>query len=317
MEENRLGVIDSLSAGLNLITQRPWVVAIPVLLDLWYWRGPRLSVAPLFKQIEQLLVQSMPATAPQGPVDFKMVQDLLDTLGQRSNLFSLLSATVLGVPSLMVGDGSGNAGIIEMRSWLAMAGVGALLMLTGLAIGCLYLMLILQGVDEEPVEAGGLLRQAGALWLRVIALLLLIVFFAIALAVPFSLLLSLLTFISSAAVSFLAGIFYMAIIWLGLYLYFVVYAIMVNRVGPIRAIWNSANVVARNFWSASALVILIIVLTQGLALVWQRLGQMNPIGFIIGIAGNAFIGSGLVAASLLFYRDRYQRWQEQGVEIGD
>lgn len=310
MKENRLGVIDSLSAGLNLITDRPWVVAIPILLDLWYWRGPRLSVAPLFKQIDQFLVQSMPATVPQGPVDFKVVQELLDTLGQRSNLFSLLSATVLGVPSLMAGGGSGNAGIIEIGSWLAMAGVGALLMLTGLAIGCLYLTFILQGVDGEHVEGDALLYQAGALWVRVIALLLLILFFAIALAVPFSLLLSLLTFVSSAAVSFLAGIFYMAVVWLGLYLYFVVYAIMVNRVGPIRAIWNSANVVARNFWSALALVMLIIVLTQGLALVWQRLGQVNPIGAIIGIAGNAFIGSGLVAASLLFYRDRYQRWQK-------
>ncbi|MFQ5595407.1 MAG: hypothetical protein ACE5HA_14765, partial [Anaerolineae bacterium] len=317
VEENRLGVIDSLSAGLNLIAERPWVVAIPVLLDLWYWRGPRLSVAPLFKQIEQFLAQSMPATMPQGPVDFKVVQEMLATLGQRSNLFSLLSATVLGVPSLMAGGDSGNAGIIEIRSWLVLAGAGALLMLAGLAIGCLYLTLILQGVEEERIESVALLNRAGTLWVRVVALLLLILFFAIALAVPFSFLLSLLTFVSSAAVSFLAGVFYMAIIWLGLYLYFVVYAIMVNRVGPIRAIWNSANVVARNFWSALVLVILIIVLTQGLALVWQRLGQANPIGMIIGIAGNAFIGSGLVAASLLFYRDRYQRWQEQRLEIGD
>ena len=220
VEENRLGVIDSLSAGLNLITERPWVVAIPVLLDIWYWRGPRLSVAPLFTQIEQFLVQSMPATMPQGPIDFKTVQEMLATLGQQSNLFSLLSATVLGVPSLMAGGTSDAAGKIELHGWLAMAGVGVLLMLAGLAIGCLYLTLILQGVDEERVENDILLSRAGILWVRVVGLLLLILFFAIALAVPFSLLLSLLTFVSSATVSFLAGIFYMSIIWLGLYLYF-------------------------------------------------------------------------------------------------
>ncbi len=314
VEENRLGVIDSLSAGLNLITERPWVVAIPVLLDLWYWQGPRLSIAPIFEQIGQFLARSAPATMPPGLVDMSVMQNMLDTLGQQSNLFSLLSASFLGVPSLMAGGGSDSSRIIEIHGWLAMVGLGGLLMLAGLAIGCMYLTLIAQGLGEQPVETGGLLHQAGAMWVRVVALMLLILFFAIALAVPFSLLLSLLTLVNIQAASFLAGIFYMAVIWLGLYLYFVIYAILINQVGPIRAIWNSANVVARNFWSALGLVILILVLTRGLALIWQRLGMVHPIGMIIGIAGNAFIGSGLAAASLLFYKDRYQRWQQQNVD---
>lgn len=314
MEQNRLGVIDSLSAGLNLVAQRVWVIAIPVLLDLWYWRGPQLSIAPLFRQIEEALARSVPAAMPDAPININMLNELLDTLGQQFNLFSLLSASLpslLGIPSLMAVGSSDHASIIEVHSWLALIGLAATLMLAGLAIGCLYLTLIGQGLVQQSADGWALFRQAGAMWLRVLGFVLLIIFFALSLAVPFSLLVGLLSFVSSAAASFLVGVFYMSIIWLGLYLYFVVYAIMINRVGPFRAIWNSANVVARNFWSALGLVILIVVLSRGLSLVWQRLGAVHPIGTLIGIAGHAFIGSGLVAASLVFYRDRYQRWQER------
>ncbi|MFQ5856235.1 MAG: hypothetical protein ACE5LU_11390 [Anaerolineae bacterium] len=314
MEQDRLGIIDSLSAGLNLVAQRLWVIAIPVLLDLWYWRGPQLSIAPLLRQIEQALARSAPAAMPDAPVNINAVNELLDALGQHFNLYSLLSASLpslLGVPSLMANASSDNASITEVHSWLAMIGLAAVLVLAGLAIGCLYLTLIAQGLSQQSVEPRALLRQASAMWLRVVALVLLVLFFAISLAVPFSFLISLLTFVSRGAASFLMGIFYMSIVWLGLYLYFVVYAIITDRVGPLRAIWNSANVVARNFWSALGLVLLVVVLSRGLSLVWHRLGEVHPIGTIIGIAGHAFIGSGLVAASLLFYRDRYQGWQQQ------
>ncbi|RME42519.1 MAG: hypothetical protein D6791_17535 [Chloroflexi bacterium] len=311
MEESRLGVIDSLSAGLNLVAERLWIIAIPVLLDLWYWRGPRLSIAPLFKSIEGTIAGAATGSIPDASINISGLIEVLDALAQQYNLFSLLSASLLGVPSLMANGNSGTVSPIEVQSGLAVVGLAAILMLAGLAIGCVYLTLIAQGVQNQPLDPRALLNQAGALWLRVIALGLLIFFFAVALIVPFSFLIGLLTLVSTEVASFLMGILYMSIIWLWIYLYFVVYAIILNRVGPIRAIWNSANVVARNFWSALGLVILIVVLTRGLALVWQRIGALHPIGMVIGIAGHAFIGSGLAAASLLFYKDRYNRWMQQ------
>lgn len=308
MKESRLGVIDSLSAGLNLIAQRAWIVAIPILLDLWYWLGPRLSIAPILTQVKQNFVAAAAASMPDPQVT-SMVTDMFDALAQHFNLFSLLSAGLMGVPSLVPAGSS--AGIIEVRNWPALIGLGALLMVAGLAVGCLYLTLIAQGAREDSVDVPGLLRQAGEMWLRVMALALVVLFFFVALVVPFGFLVGLLMLASSGAALFFIGIFQVSLIWLGLYLYFVVYAILINRVGPLRAIWNSANVVARNFWSAVGLVILILVLRNGLSLVWQRLGDLGPAGTVIGIAGNAFVGAGLAAATLLYYRDRYRQWQQQ------
>ena len=37
-----IGVIDSLQGGFNLVTRRPWLLLLPVLVDLILWRGPKL-----------------------------------------------------------------------------------------------------------------------------------------------------------------------------------------------------------------------------------------------------------------------------------
>lgn len=248
------------------------------------------------------------------PVSIETTIGMLEALGQQFNLFSLLSAGLLGVPSLMANAGLSSR-VVEVQSWLALIGLTPILMLMGLAIGSLYLILIAQGMWGEPLNGQALLRQAGAVWLRVVALGLLLLFFSVSLVVPLTFLIGLLAVVSSGIASFLMGLIYVIVIWLGLYLYFTVDAIVINRIGPIRAIWNSVNVIVRNFWSALGLIILIAILSLGLPLVWLRLSQVHPIATIISIIGHAFIGSGLVAASLLFYRDRYQQWQRQREEL--
>lgn len=311
VEETHIGVIDSLSAGLNLITERAWIIVVPVLLDIWYWLGPRLSISPLLRRIEELLIRSAPAAMPEAPVDIDVVNNMIDVIGQQFNLFSLLSASLMGVPTLMAGASSNDAGVLEISGWMALIGAATFLILVGLAIGCLYFTLIVRELVEEPGDHLPLLRQAGVMWLRIVALVLLVLFLGVALFVPYSFLIGLLSLIAGGVASVLMSLFYVGVIWAAVYLFFTVDAIALNDVGPIRAIWNSANIVARNFWSAFGLIALIFILSQGLSLIWQRLGEVHPVGMIIGIAGHAFIGSGLVAAGLLFYRDRYQHWKQQ------
>ncbi len=42
-----LGLIDTLSSGFKVVQRRPWLVLLPVLLDLWLWLGPHWSIEPL------------------------------------------------------------------------------------------------------------------------------------------------------------------------------------------------------------------------------------------------------------------------------
>ncbi|HEX5417844.1 MAG TPA: hypothetical protein VFZ25_19475, partial [Chloroflexota bacterium] len=91
-----------------------------------------------------------------------------------------------------------------------------------------------------------------------------------------------------------------------IYLFFLTDAIVVSEVGPIRAAVSSTRVVANNFWSSVGFIGLVYIITLGMQIIWSGLAQ-NPVGTVIAIAGNAYIASGLAAASMLFYKNRVTR----------
>lgn len=299
---------------MNFVLSRLWIVLIPAALDFWYWLGPRLSVVPLARRTGELLARSAQVSGEEMPISIAEMQQMLESVAEQFNLFSLLSASLMGVPSLMAYGSAGISGVIEVRNWLTLLGVMAALVLTGLAIGCLFLTLIATGLQAERLAPWGILRRTGIAWLRVIGLTLILLGLAIVLGMPFSFVIGLMMLINSGVASVLWALFNVAALWIALYLYFTVDAIVINQVGPLRAIWNSANVVARNFWSALGLIVAIAVLSMGLPFVWDALGRIHPVGVAVGIVGHAFIGSGLVTAGLIFYQNRYTLWQSQSIQ---
>jgi hypothetical protein len=99
-------------------------------------------------------------------------------------------------------------------------------------------------------------------------------------------------------------------IWLYIYLFFFVNALILNDTGILRAIWNSFSVVRRNFWSTIGLMLLIGLIGAGFSIIWRMLSTSSW-GTLLAIVGNAYISSSLAAASFTFYRDRYVAWQEE------
>ena len=70
------------------------------------------------------------------------------------------------------------------------------------------------------------------------------------------------------------------------------------------AVAQSFTVVRKNFWSTLAFIVLTSVISLGIALIMQRLTAIAPIGTAVAIVINAYIGSGLAMALLVFYRTR-------------
>jgi len=296
--KKRPGVIDTLSLGFSLITQQLWVLAIPVALDLYLWLGPRLSPLPLIKRVSLYL----PPAEPTIPW-----QELLGGF----NLFSLLDSAILGVPSLMAGVAAASPlgqMVIEIDDGLPFLGWVLVLLPLGLLLGCLYLGLIAQNVRQKPYHA--LLHRIWGYWLRVIFLLLIFIGGAMLLGFPLAMGLTLASLLNESLTVILSTLLLALLLWIWFYLFFAIDAIVISDVGPLSAIWNSINVVRRNLWSSLGLIILINVIGMGLSFVWRALGR-NPWGLALGILGNAYVGSGLAAASLIFYRDRYTSWLEE------
>ena len=140
-----LGVVGSLAAGFEMVGRHLGLIVLPVLLDLFLWLGPRISIAPLLEQFAAfLLTQSKPDPATLDQVT-QAVQ-VLKQFGEQSNLLALLSALpLLNVPSLLAQHASGALSplgqphVVLTTSVLAVLGWGSVLVPVGLVLGFVYL----------------------------------------------------------------------------------------------------------------------------------------------------------------------------------
>jgi hypothetical protein len=66
--------------------------------------------------------------------------------------------------------------------------------------------------------------------------------------------------------------------------------------------------------------VILLVLTRlirtGFGYVWPRLTGSVP-GLAVSVLGNAFLGAGLAAATLCFYRDSYVAWREHLAQLAE
>ncbi|MHB0876406.1 MAG: hypothetical protein ACYC5O_10240 [Anaerolineae bacterium] len=318
-----MGVIDSLSEGLALVRRRPLIMAIPVVVDLAIWLAPQLSVQPLAESLARG-VQASAALAPQTTESVQAAKDLLLSVGQHANLAGLLSAGIVGVPSVVSGGmpaGTTNLGGALLMSNPLVAALAALVLaIAGLMVASLYLTTIAGFIRGDKPSLSGMLRNTVRVWGKLLLLGVALLVLAVAVTVPVTLSVSLLSIVSPTVAAFLASLLGLFGLWVGIwvlfYLFFVVDAMVLQEAGLQRAIVNSIVVVRSSFWSAVGFIVLLNLIAAGLSVVWQWLAEATTVGLVAAIAGNAFIGSGLAAASLFFYRDRYEAWRKRVLERG-
>jgi len=314
-----LSIIDALTAGFNLVMRRLWLIVIPVVLDLFVWLGPKISIARLVRRLEPLLTpQASLNLSRSDAYNLAMSRDALIKMGENFNLFSLLSNTFLGVPNFMAVNaselGTNQPSLGEVANgWIGLVLVVVLVLLS-VVIACLYLELIAQVVRGNHVNLQYLPRRVFSVAGRIIMLGFILLLLIAVLILPISIFLTLVAFVSQGLAVMLIGLFSLMTFWASIivmiYLFYFVDDLLINETGLLQAVWNSMLMVRRNFWATVGLILLTNVLGGGLMLVWQRLA-FAPWGVFIAILGNAFIGTGLVAAIMVFYQHRYRRWQEE------
>src|SRR5262249_5908547 len=145
-----------------------------------------------------------------------------------------------------------------------------ILLAVGLLIGVVYLTLIAERVrGGERATTPALLRRIVRHWLQLLLFVALLAFVFFAASIPFLLV----TIIASAIVPPLGALIMVGGItlsyWVLLYLFFVSYALVLDDVGLLRAIWYSANIVQRNFLPTFGLIVLSYIIAQGMLVVWQ------------------------------------------------
>ncbi|MDE3088240.1 MAG: hypothetical protein KGJ80_02490 [Chloroflexota bacterium] len=311
IEKKPLGVIDALSSGFALVVRHPWIVLLPIAFNLFLWLGPQINAKPLFDQMIVWLTASASAAAPnlmpETQQGLDASKEMLRAMGENLNILNLVAVFALGVPSLL--------GLETLPSdtprapWFVVGDPGTLIVATalfaliGIFIGSIYLETIARVVRREkglqtfPPRVLKAYLNTGLL--VGIGFLVVLIFLS-----PFLIGATLISLLSQGLASFVLIAGLMLVLWAALYLAFALPAVFVTGSNAVQAIWNSITVFRYNFWSAMGLIFLIYLIQMGFSLVWQEL-LANPWTAVFNVIANAFLGSGLIAAAMLFYFDRF------------
>lgn len=309
VEQKPLGVIDVVSAGLSLVWRRPWTLLVPILLDAMVWLLPRLSLTSFLLQIQNIPINPFAVSPDTQNQDVaQQMQQFISSFNLAGLLSGLLHA-ITRLPSLLSVAGFGV--ISPVDAWRTSTPIESPvllllllipLFLLGLLAVAAYLEWIAQGV--RPLEAStpttGILRIA-KLWLNLIwfSLLIVALLFVSAFIVGGMYLIS----GSTELVGFVMLLLSVGLFWLFIYFFFVPGTMAVSAVGFGEAMRRSTLLFRIFFLPTVALVALTVFLEQGMLIIWDGL-TVSPFGVALGIVGNAFIGTALIAASMVYYQDR-------------
>lgn len=313
-----MGVIDTLSAGFDRVTKRLWLVLVPVFVDIGIWIGPRLSVSRLSQELLAVL-PGMGEFGAQQQQSLELAREWLIAAGTETNLLYLLSMRIAGLPSLtatfvpptrLLETGQR---VIEVHTWLALLGLVLGLTLVSVLLGCFSLALLAQEARDEEMDIPYVLQVTLRSWVRLAVLLILGLLAGATLLIGVSLVYSILAVVSPQLAALLFSAMAIGLLWLSVYagivFFFTPRAMILDNEGIVHSVWSSVNVVHRNVGPVIVFVLLVNVIQAGLMYIW-RLLAVNTIGTLAGILGNAYVSTGLVMASLVFYRDRFVAWQD-------
>ncbi len=322
-----MNIIETLSAGMNAVYKQLWLLIVPILVDLFLWMGPQITVEPLLINMANNITTARAEIAAMPNIDQETIESLnaLADFTQNMatsetadiNIAALVEVFAVRVPMIVVlpsaPENSSSTTTIEIDSQGAFWGICFLLLLIGSAISAMYLTIAAQGIREvDPPKP--FFHQLRRNWAYMTLIEILIILVIIMVGLPTALIFLVLGMFLPSVISLIVSIMTMTMLWIGFYAVFTLDALFVSDTNPLQALWHSVNIVQRNFWSALGFLILVNVISLGLTVIWNQI-SVNPFGALISIVGSAYVGTGLVLASFIFYRDRFTRWQEEKEEV--
>lgn len=299
-----IGVFASFVTGFERVAEQPILIVPPLLLDLFLWLGPRLSLSALFRQAATATA-ALSAGDPVLRQQAVPLTDSLEVLADRFNLFSALNSLPVGIPSLMAGrlpleNALGRATRLELQDPLAILGVWLILTILGLGFGAMYH----RGLAQRVAPPGDIAPPWRA-WLGFIMLAVMVYVGGFVWAMA--------TVLAAAIVGVILPLFSAGVVliglsllfWVGTYLAFTPHGIIRYRLGVIQAMLESAMVVRWNTLSALGFIGVALGVSWLTNLVWD-LPQSASWFSVLGLLGHAFVSATVIVGSYSFYQARHE-----------
>jgi hypothetical protein len=141
-------------------------------------------------------------------------------------------------------------------------------------------------------------------WLRSIGFLMAMFVLLLLLYIPVGLGITVLMLISPAlgagAMMLMGGL----VTVLFFYLYFVTVGLVLDNLTVRAAVMRSIGLVRAHFWATIGFFLLTNLISVGITFLLREIVAIGVVGVVVSALINAFIGTGLVIALLIFYRTR-------------
>ncbi|MGB9755055.1 MAG: hypothetical protein C0183_23315 [Roseiflexus castenholzii] len=308
-------IIDTLSEGYRAIHRRPAALLLVFAFNLALLLTAPVSFAPLFDRFDGFLARLAGASTETTGDAQSQMSALLAELGQTDLRQALALMNVMPrfiVPRFAPGALATNGAdaVITIASVPAAALTFVLINLIVFPIGVLFLTLVGAAVRGEPAWQRDLWRAMVRIGAAVIGVMAILVAAFVLIGFPFALVAALLMAVNDVLGVLAFSLILVVMIWVQIYVGFANEAIVMSRVGPLRALRASFELVRRNLWGVVGFLLLSLLITRGTEVIWEMLGA-SMIGGVAAALGSAYIGVGLAAARMAFYRERVRRLSEQ------
>lgn len=296
-----LSLIETISAGYAALNQRLWLLLIPVALDIYLWLGTQLSFAPFFRLMRDMLTEAATLYDLEPQQQEQLITQLQNT--DMRGVLAWLNFVPVLMPHLASRGGTMAGPVLYVGNPTGMLAAMLTVNLVALLISGVFLNLVGSSVRSEPLHPRDDARRSLLAVLRIGGYALLLLGAAVAAGIPFFIVLSMVMLLTPVGATFLLIAGYVIVFMVMVYTYFAAAAVIIDGAGPLQAIMQSVRLVRQHFLATLGLLLVGEVIITGLNIVWGMLAG-NPFGLLLAMLGSSYVGSGLVAARLIFYRDR-------------
>jgi len=307
-------LIASVVAGFNTVANHAYLIIFPIVLDLILWFGPHVRIKTLFQPLVNAVFSELTSS---NMIDMQALTqaapDLKQTLLDPVNLLAGLRSWPVGVPSLFSFDGImqtplGSPLLVELPSILSAFLFFLLVIVVGIFAGSIFF----NSISNASIGLKKPFSLSLSLWqfrqCLILTFLLFVLLLLIALPVSFIVFLfalfQLLLF-GYIVISFL-------LIWILMPLVFSAHGIFMFKLNAVPSIATSVRLV-RSFLPGTGVFLMVaFLLNEGMNILW-RIPPADSWMTLIGVAGHAFIASGLLAASFIYYGSG-MRWMQENLQ---
>jgi hypothetical protein len=304
-----LTMLGALARGFETVGTQPLLVLLPVLSDVFYWLGPRLT----------LQGAAQPALAMLDDPSFKetitpdqipALRDLITSLAASFNAYAARPPFPLGLPRLF---GILHPGLTPIPAVIASADSGDVIVvpalvatLIGLVLMAIYMGLIAQQISPNRQPMNEWIQRLPRYVLMLLGLLLLDISAGLGILIALSLIVTVFLLLGLSFILAIAQFALLtALLWIILGTTLAMFTIFLDDAPLSQALRRSLLVLRLN----SGRLIGMILIAGGISLLlgniwvlpssdsWVTLGS---------IIGQAIVSTGLITGVFIFYQDRYR-----------